>query len=335
MWMSPAIDDAWLSATAALLRRLGQSLLVLLAVALIGFALFAYAGDPVNNMLGQDATLAERQALRAELGLDRGFVAQFATFVSNAVQGEFGVSYRLQRPVASLLLERLPATLELVLVASLMALLAGVPLGIYCALARRGWAARFFMTISLLGISVPTFVIGIGLIFVFAVRLQWLPSFGRGETVALGWWNTGLLTASGWQSIILPASTLAMFQLALIMRLVRTEMLGVLGTDFVRFARARGLNVRSLYFRHALKNASIPVITVLGLQLGSLIAFSIITEQVFQWPGIGSLFLQAIQFADIPILAAYLMMVALIFVAINFALDLLYLAIDPRLRVQT
>ncbi len=319
---------------AHLLQRLGQSVAVMLVVALVSFLLFEHVGDPVNNMLGQEASPADRQALRERLGLDDPILVRFARFVGDAARGEFGVSYRLRRPVGELLAERLPATLELVLVSAVLALALGIPLGVWTGLHPHGWPARLLLTVSLLGVSLPTFVIGIGLIYLFAVTLGWLPSFGRGEVVRLGFWTTGFLTVSGWKALVLPALTLALYQLALILRLVRAEMLEVLRTDHIRFARARGLTDRAIHFRHALKNALVPVITVTGLQIGSLIAFSIVTETVFQWPGMGSLFIQAVQFADIPVMAAYLVLVAFLFVTINLVVDLLYLAIDPRLRTR-
>ncbi len=319
---------------AFILRRLIQAVAVMLAVAFIAFMLFQYVGDPVTNLLGQDATPAQRDQLRADLGLDKPFPVQFAHFVGNALQGEFGLSLRQGRKVSALFAERFPATLELSLVAALLALLFGIPMGVYAALRRGSFMSQVLMTLSLLGVSLPTFLIGILLILVFAVLLQWLPSFGRGELVALGGWNTGFLTVDGWKHLVLPATTLAIFQLTLIMRLVRAEMLEVLRTDFIRFARARGLPNRVVYFGHALKNTLVPVITITGLQLGSLIAFSIITEQVFQWPGMGLLFIQAVTFADIPVMAAYLCVIALVFVTINLVVDLLYFVVDPRLRVE-
>lgn len=321
--------------TVFLLRRLAQGALVMLSVALIAFMLFRYVGDPVVSMVGQDATPEQRAQLRADLGLDQAFPVQFARFVGQAVQGEFGLSLRQGRKVSVLILERLPATLELALVAAVLALVIGIPMGVYAALRRGRWSAQALMLFSLLGVSLPTFLIGILLILVFAVWLNWLPSFGRGELVALGHWQTGLLTLDGWRHLLLPATTLSIFQLTLIMRLVRAEMLEVLRTDYIRFARARGLSDRVVHFRHALKNTLVPVITITGLQLGSLIAFAIITETVFQWPGMGLLFIQAVQFADIPVMAAYLCLIALIFVLINMVVDLLYVTVDPRLRVAT
>jgi len=318
---------------AFILRRLFQSVTVMLAVALIAFTIFRFIGDPVNSMLPENASTEDRQKLRAQLGLDAPVVTQFGRFVSGAVQGEFGISYRNKRLVSDLIAERLPATLELVLVAAVIALLVGVPMGVYAALNRHGFLSNMLQVISLVGISVPTFVTGILLILVFAVWLNWLPSFGRGEVVRIGWWTTGFLTLSGLKSLVLPAVMLGLFQVTMIMRLVRAEMLEVLRSDFIRFARARGLTDRAVHFGHALRNTLMPVVTIVGLQLGSMIAFAIITETVFQWPGMGLLFIQAVNFADIPVMSAYLILVAFIFVVINMIVDLLYFAIDPRLSV--
>ncbi len=320
---------------AFLIQRVLQAIFVMFVVALISFSLFHYVGDPVLNMLGQEATEADRAALRAQLGLDQPVVVQFWNFVVNAAQFEFGISYRSARPVTDLIMERLPATLELAIISAIFAVAMGILLGIYTALRRRSWLANFIMTASLIGVSLPTFLIGILLIYIFAVELGWLPAFGRGETVRLtDWWTTGLLTTSGLRSLILPAITLGLFQLTLIMRLVRAEMLEVLSTDYIKFARARGLSKRVVHLRHALKNTMIPVITIIGLQLGTIIAFAIITETVFQWPGVGALFITAVRFVDVPVMAAYLMMIALVFVVINLVVDLLYYAVDPRLRAQ-
>ena len=316
------------------LRRLAQAVVVMLVVAFIAFMLFQHVGDPVTNLLGQDATPQQRQQLRSDLGLDKPFFVQFAHFVGNAVQGEFGLSLRQGRRVSALIAERLPATVELSLVAAVLALAVGVPMGVYAALRRGTFLSQLLMTVSLLGVSLPTFLIGILLILVFAVMLKWLPSFGRGEVEAFGPWTTGMLSIDGWKHLILPSITLAIFQLTLIMRLVRSEMLEVLRTDYIKFARARGLSTRTVHFGHALKNTLVPVITITGLQLGSLIAFAIITETVFQWPGMGLLFIQAVTFADIPVMAAYLCLIALIFVLINLVVDLLYVAVDPRLRIE-
>ena len=317
-----------------LLRRLAQAVLVLLVVGMGAFSLFQYVGDPVSNMVGQDATPAQRAQLHADLGLDRPAPVQFARFVGHALTGDFGLSLRQGREVSVLIAERLPATLELAIVAALIAIAAGIPLGVYTALRRRHWDAKLTMAVSLLGVSLPTFLIGIVLIEIFSVLLGWLPSFGRGTTVQFGTWSTGLLTADGWRHIALPAVTLAVYQLTLVMRLVRAEMLEVLRSDYVKFARARGLPDRLVNFGHALRNTLVPVLTISGLQLGGLIAFSIITETVFAWPGMGSLFIQAVQFPDVPVMAAYLCLIALVFVVINLVVDLLYAVVDPRLRVQ-
>ncbi|MEM9551483.1 MAG: ABC transporter permease [Pseudomonadota bacterium] len=317
-----------------IIRRVVQSVLVLLVVGLVAFSMFRFVGDPVDNMLGQERTQADIDRLRADLGLDQPFVVQYWRFLQGAVEGNFGVSYRQGRPVADIIAERAPATLELAAVSGLLAISLGIILGVYTAIRREGWASHLIMTLSLVGVSLPTFLIGILLIYVFSVELDLLPSFGRGETVMVGNWSTGFLTASGWQALILPSITLGLYQMTLIMRLVRAEMLEVLRQDYVKFARARGLSERVVNFRHALKNTLVPVITVTGLQLGSIIAFAIITETVFQWPGVGLLFINAIQFVDIPVMAAYLMLISVMFVAINLIVDLLYVAVDPRLRTD-
>ena len=319
---------------AFILRRLPQAVLVMLVVAFIAFMLFQYVGDPVTNLLGQDATVEQREQLRADLGLDKPFIVQFARFVGNAARGEFGLSLRQGRKVATLIAECFPATLELAVTAAIVALAVGIPMGVYAALRRGSFSSQLLMAFSLLGVSLPTFLIGILLILIFAVTLKWLPSFGRGDVVNLGFWSTGFLTVDGWRHLILPALTLAIFQLTLIMRLVRSEMLEVLRTDYIRFARARGLSDRAVHFGHALKNTLVPVMTITGLQLGGLIAFAIITESVFQWPGMGLLFIQAVGFADIPVMAAYLCLISLIYVTINLVVDLLYFAVDPRLRME-
>ncbi len=320
---------------AFILRRALQSIGVLIAVGIIAFTMFRFAGDPENQMVAMDTTPAQRAEIRASLGLDDPVVVQFARYFANATQFKFGVSYQFRQPVSSLLQERMPATLELATCATLLALFFGILMGIYSALRRDSFTAKLLQAVSLIGISLPTFLIGILLIYLFAVTLGWLPSFGRGEVVKLGWWTTGFLTVSGWKALIMPSITLGLFQMTLIMRLVRAEMLEVLRTDYIRFARARGLTTRAIHFGHALKNTLVPVITVAGLQFGSVIAFAIITETVFQWPGMGLLFVQAVQNVDIPIMAAYLLVVSLIFVTINLVVDILYTIVDPRLRAST
>ncbi len=317
---------------AFIIRRALQALGVLFAVGVIAFAMFRFAGDPVNQIVSIDTPAAEREEVRRSLGLDDPVPIQFARYVFRAAQGDFGVSYQLRQPVSTLLAERMPATLELAICATLLAVGFGILMGVYSALRRESFLAKLLQAVSLIGISLPTFLIGILLIYLFAVILGWLPSFGRGDTVKLGWWSTGLLTRSGLQALIMPSVTLGLFQMTLVMRLVRAEMLEVLRSDYIRFARARGLRTRAIHFGHALKNTLVPVITIVGLQFGSVIAFAIITETVFQWPGMGLMFVQSIQNVDIPIMAAYLMLVALIFVTINLAVDILYTVVDPRLR---
>ena len=316
------------------IQRLLQAIVVMIAVGFIAFSLFNFVGDPVSLMLPPEATSADRDEVRKSLGLDQPFYLQFAKFVGNALQGNFGISLRLGRPVSQLLIERLPATLELSIVAASLALLVGIPMGVYTALKRDSWLSKLILTISLIGVSLPSFLIGIFLILIFAVWLGWLPSFGRGDTVKLGLWTTGFLTVSGLKALILPSITLGLFQMTLILRLVRSEMLEVLRTDYIKFARARGLTNNAVHFGHALKNTLVPVLTIAGLQLGGIIAFAIITETVFQWPGMGLLFIQAVQFADIPVMAAYLCLIGLIFVSINFIVDMLYYVVDPRLRAE-
>ncbi|MDR2325984.1 MAG: ABC transporter permease [Acidovorax sp.] len=318
-----------------LLRRLGQSVLVLLAVSFVSFMVFRHIGDPTISLLGEDATLEEREALTEELGFNKSVPLQYLHYVGKVLQGDLGISYRLKRPVADIIFERLPATLELALTAALFALAIGIVLGVYTALRKDGFLSRAIMTVSLVGVSLPTFLIGIGLIYLFAVELRWLPSFGRGETVNIAGWETGLLTSSGLAALIMPAITLGFYNMTLIMRLVRAEMLEVLRSDYIRFGRARGLKERDLYFGHALRNTLIPVITIAGLQIGSLIAFAIVTETVFQWPGVGLLFISSIQGVDVPLIAAYLMFIALLYVVINLFVDFLYVLVDPRLRRAT
>lgn len=314
-----------------LVRRLAGAMAVLFAVSLVAFAMFRYMGDPVASMLGPDASQADRAQLRASLGLDRPVLVQLAAFQAQLFRGDLGVSLKQGRPVRDLLVERVPATLELTAVAAAVAVVFGLAVGVYCAVHPRSAASRFLMGASLLGASLPTFLIGLVLILLFAVHAGLAPSYGRGLVVDAGGWRTGLLTADGWRHIALPAATLAAFQLALIVRLARAEMLEVLRSDFIKFARARGLREGAIRYRHALRNALLPVVTVIGLQLGTIVAFALVTETVFQWPGLGALFAEAVGFADVPVVAAYLCFVALLFTFINLAVDVLYSVIDPRL----
>jgi peptide/nickel transport system permease protein len=314
-------------------KRLAQSILVMAVVSAVSFSLFNFVGDPVNNMVGQDATREQRLEIRLQLGLDDPIITQYTRFISNVIKGDFGLSYRIKRPVGKLILERLPATLELVFVSAVFALVIGIGFGVYTGIRRNSWVSRSVMAVSLIGVSLPTFIIGIALIYLFAVHLRWLPSSGRSGVIEIGAWKTSLLSFSGWRAIILPAITLSLFQLTMILRLVRAEMLEVMRSDYIKFARARGLADRTIHFGHALRNTLVPVITVIGLNIGGLIAYSVITETVFQWPGTGLMFIQAVDFVDVPIMAAYLIFVALLFVIINLIVDILYFIVDPRIRL--
>ncbi|MDO4905684.1 MAG: ABC transporter permease [Lautropia sp.] len=320
--------------SAYLLRRLGQSILVLLMVSLVSFLVFRYLGDPTVSLLGEDASVQQREALLDSLGFNQPVPVQYAHYLQQVLQGDLGISYRFKQPVVDVIAARLPATIELAAAAALFAVLGGVLLGVMTAIRPQTLCSRLVMALSLIGVSLPTFLIGIGLIYLFAVELRWFPSFGRGDLVRLGGWDTGLLTATGLKALVLPAITLGFYKLTLIMRLVRAEMLDVLGSDYIRFGRARGLRERSLYYGHALRNTLVPVITIVGLQIGSLIAFAIVTETVFQWPGLGLLFISSIQGVDVPVIAAYLLLIALLYVVINLLVDLLYAWANPRLRLS-
>lgn len=317
---------------AFLIKRSANAVFVMLSVSFIAFMIFRFVGDPVELMLNEQATQEQRDELRTRLGLDKSFIAQYGTFVANAAKGDFGISFRNQQDVLAMIAERFPATFELVIVATLISLVVGIPMGVITAIRRQTWYAEAMQFTSIIGVSLPSFVVGIGLILIFSVWLGWFPAFGRGETVQLGWWSTGMLTHSGRMSIILPALSLSLFQITLVMRLVRAEMLEVLRSDFIKFARARGVPARIIHFRHALRNCLMPVVTMTAMQIGGLIAFALVTETVFQWPGMGLLFIQAVTFVDVPIMAAYLCIVALIFVLLNTIVDITYAVIDPRLR---
>ena len=316
------------------LKRLFQSVLVMLIVAFVSFSLFNFVGDPVNNMVGQEASDERRDEIRDKLGINDPIYIQFYTFIENIAKGNFGISYQLKRPVSELISERMPATLELVFVSALIAILTGIFLGVYTGINRDSFVSKVILVISLAGVSLPTFIIGIMLIYIFSVTLGVLPSFGRGEVVDLGFWTTGFLTVSGLKALILPSITLSLFQMTYVIRLVRAEMMEILQTDYIKFAKARGIKDKIINYKHALKNGLIPVITITGINIGTLIAFSIITETVFQWPGMGSLFINAVYFVDIPIISAYMIMVAFIFVMINFIVDITYYFIDPRIRLK-
>ncbi|MBK5565808.1 ABC transporter permease [Ensifer sp. 2YAB10] len=318
-----------------LIKRLANAVLVMLAVALLAFLIFRFAGDPVELMANEQMSQADRIELREKLGLNDSFLTQFGRFVGNAAQGDFGISYRNGQDVMKLIAERFPATMELALVATVLSLLIGIPLGVLTAIHRGRWYSEGLQFVSIIGVSLPSFVVGILLILVFAVTLGLVPAFGRGDVVQLGWWSTGLLTPSGRASLLLPSLALALYQITLVMRLVRAEMMEVLRSDFVKFARARGVPRWRIYFRHALRNCLMPVVTMTAMNFGSLIAFALITETVFQWPGMGMLFIQAVTFLDMPVMAGYLCIVSFIFVTLNTLVDIAYAVIDPRLRDAT
>ncbi|MBL4646689.1 MAG: ABC transporter permease [Rhizobiales bacterium] len=318
-----------------ILRRLAQSVFVMLGVSLIAFALFRYVGDPVAVMVGQETSIADQERLRQELGLNDPLISQYMRFVGNMLTGEFGFSFRTRQPIDEMILSRLPATVELGLISLLLSLAVGIPAGIYTALHKDKFLANAILIVTLIGISVPTFVIGIFLIYLFGVQLGWLPTFGRGPVAEIGWWKSNILSPSSWKYLVLPALTLGVYQLTLTMRLVRSEMQDVMNADFIKFAISRGISYRSEHYRHALKNSMVPVITIIGLQFGGVIAFSIVTESVFQWPGMGLLFLDSIRYVDIPVMAVYLVMIGFVFVIINLAVDILYFLIDPRMRLRS
>lgn len=315
-----------------IVKKLLNAAMVMLAVSFLAFLIFQLAGDPVDMMSSEQSTQADRDLLRERLGLNDNFAVQYLRFVGNAVQGNFGISYRNGQDVLGLIADRFPATMELVLVATILSLLIGLPLGILTAIKRGSWYSEILQFGSIIGVSLPSFVVGILLILVFSVTLGILPAFGRGQVVDLGWWTTGFLTKSGLMALILPSISLSLYQVTLIMRLVRAEMLEVMRSDFVKFARARGIPRHRIYFTHALRNCLMPVVTLTAMNIGTLIAFALITETVFQWPGMGMLFIQAVTFIDIPVMAAYLCVVALIFVFLNTMVDITYAVIDPRLR---
>ena len=314
------------------LERVLQTLLVLLIISFIAFMLVATLGDPLGLLLPPDATVAERQELIARLSLAQPILLRFWDFLTGVLHGDFGISYRTQDEVGLMIGERLPATLELAFASLLITIFVGLPLGILCGVAPNSLAARAVMFTSIAGITLPNFVVGIVLIAVFSTQLGWLPSFGRGDTVDLGWWKTGLLTLSGWRAIILPAITLAAFQVTFVIRMLRTQLMEVGQSEHIRFARARGLSERQIWFSYAMRNALLPTITMLALQLGNVIAFSVVTESVFAWPGLGSLFLQSVQAADIPVIAIYLIFVGTVFMVLNLIIELCYPLIDPRLK---
>jgi peptide/nickel transport system permease protein len=315
-------------------RRLIQAALVMLAILVIAFAVRASLGDPLRELTGEAVPEAERAKLSHELRLDQPWPVQLLRYLGGAAQGDLGTSTIYKRPTLQVILAKFPASFELVLGASLIVLMLCIPAGIYCAVRPRAIAARLILGFSVLGISIPVFLTGIFLITIFSVWLGWLPAFGRGDTIRLGFWETGLLTEDGLYHLILPALTLSSIMLPLFIRLVRGAMLDELGHDYVRTARAKGASPLRVWLSHALRNALLPLVAVGGLQIGTLVAYTLLTETVFQWPGMGFLFLEAVTRADIPLITTYLVFVGLLFVITNTLVDIASLMLDPRISLE-
>lgn len=317
-----------------LLRRLIQMILVLWIVSVIVFMMMSFTGDPVFMVVPIDATDAEIAQARRLLGLDQSLLVQYWKFLTALIHGDFGRSYVFRQPALTLILERLPATVEMVLVAMTLAVIVAIPLGVYAGANPNGGLGRTIMAGSLLGISLPGFWVGMVLIYIFAVHWGIFPSSGRGDTAELFGLRISLLTWDGWHHIALPAITLSLGTMAILLRMTRAGMMEVARQDYMKFARAKGVTRRDVLYKHGLKNALIPVVTIFGLQLGDLIAFATITETIFSWPGMGKLLIDSIYRADRPVIVVYLMLVALIFVVINFLVDLVYTLIDPRITLK-
>lgn len=313
-------------------RRLLQGIIVLLGVSIISFVVFQYLGDPVLSIVGKNATQEQIEEVRQDLNLDEPFHIQYLLFLKDAVQGKFGKSYVKERPALNLIMVRFPATFELASTAIVIALTLGISLGVFVSIKPKSFLSRIIMAGSLFGISIPTFLTGLIFILLFAVVFGILPPFGRGETVSLGFWRTGFLTASGWRHLILPAVTLGMYSLAMLLRLTKAEMIEVLSDDYIKTARAKGLRSTTVIFKHALRNGLAPVLTMAGLQFGQLIAFAIITETIFQWPGMGRLLLSSIYNNDRPIIVTYIILAALVILLLNLLVDILYAFLDPKVQ---
>lgn len=311
-----------------------QGLIVMFVISIISFSIQDNLGDPLRELVGQSVSEAEREKLRDEMGLNDPFLTQYTRFMGNALQGDLGDSYFFKAPALDVILAKMPATLELVFAASLIIILVSIPAGVYCAIRPNSWFTRLILGFSILGISVPVFLTAIFSIYLFSIELGWLPSYGRGELVpVIGGWESGLFTRDGLLHLILPAISLASIMLPLFIRLIRSEMSEVLHTEYVKFAKAKGLKKARIYFLHALKNTMLPVITVGGVQIGTMVAYTILTETVFQWPGMGFLFLEAVNRVDTPLIVAYLIVVGAIFVVVNTLVDLLYGLINPTVRL--
>ncbi|RMF19981.1 MAG: ABC transporter permease [Gammaproteobacteria bacterium] len=316
------------------IRRLFQAIVVMFIISLISFSIQDNLGDPLRELVGQSVSEAERQALRDELGLNDPFLVQYGRFLKNALHGDLGTSYFFKEPALTVILKKLPATLELVFAATLIIVTLSVPLGVYAAIKPQSWFSKTIMGLSIVGISIPVFLTAIMLMYFFAIELGWMPSYGRGETVPVfGYWESGFLTADGLEHLVLPAISLASIMLPLFIRLIRSEMMEVLEQDYVRFAWAKGLSPKRIYFLHALKNTMLPVITVGGVQIGTMVAYTILTETVFQWPGMGFLFLEAVNRVDTPLIVAYLIIVGAIFVVTNTIVDLIYGLVNPTVKL--
>ena len=318
---------------AFLVRRTGQAIIVMLVISVIAFSIQDNLGDPLRELVGQSVSEEQRQILRDQMGLNDPFLVQYWRFLKKAVRGDLGTSYFFKKPALDVILRKLPATLELVIGASLIIVVFSVPIGVYAAIYPKHWFSKLAMAVSIVGISIPVFLTAIMSIYVFSVELGWLPSFGRGETVNLNGWTTGVLTRDGLVHLILPCIALSSIMLPLFIRLIRAEMMEVLESEYIKFAWAKGLDRYRIWFLHALKNTLLPVITVGGVQIGTLIAFTILTETVFQWPGMGFLFLEAVNRVDTPLIIAYLIVVGLIFVVTNTIVDLIYGLVNPTVRL--
>ena len=319
---------------AFLVRRFGQAVIVMLVISVLSFAIQDQLGDPLRELLGQSVSEEIRNQLREEMGLNDPFLVQYWRFLKKAVHGDLGVSYFFKRPALDVILDKLPATIDLVIAATFWILLFSIPVGIFAAIHPRHWFSKVAMGVSILGISVPVFLTAIFLIYLFAVELGWLPSYGRGETVAiLGKWKSSLFTLDGLKHILLPSISLASVILPLFVRMIRSEMMETLETEYVKFAWAKGLPKRRIWMVHAFKNTLLPVITVGGVQLGIMVAYTILTETVFQWPGMGFMFLEAIHRVDTPLIVAYLIMVGLIFVVTNTVVDIIYGMVNPMVKI--
>ncbi len=312
-----------------LVKRLFQALIVMFVISIVAFAIQDNLGDPLRELVGQSVSDAERQALRDEMGLNDPFITKYTRFVTAAVQGDLGTSYFFKRPALDVILEKLVATLELVFGASIIIISCSIPIGVYTAIKPKSFFTKFVMAGSSIGISIPVFLTAIMLMYIFSISLGWLPSYGRGETYNLLGWESGYFTIDGLKHLILPCISLASIMLPLFIRLVRAEMLEVLSSEYIKFAKAKGLPLKKIYYQHALKNTMLPVLTVGGVQIGTMVAYTILTETVFQWPGTGFLFLEAINRVDTPLITAYVIFVGLIFVVTNTIVDLLYGLINP------